>query len=55
MGFADAGLLKLALPALPVHTPPGYAILAEMVAVRAGMAAGCCLRGTQRGSIRSRR
>jgi putative ABC transport system permease protein len=40
LGLAGAGLLKLALPALPVHTPLAYAVLAEVVAVAVGLAAG---------------
>jgi putative ABC transport system permease protein len=40
LGLAGAGLLKLALPALPVHTPLAYAVLAEIVAVGVGLAAG---------------
>jgi putative ABC transport system permease protein len=40
LGLAGAGLLKLALPALPVHTPLAYAVLAEIVAVAVGLAAG---------------
>jgi putative ABC transport system permease protein len=40
IGLAVAGALKLALPALPVHTPWLYALLAEGVAVTVGLAAG---------------
>jgi putative ABC transport system permease protein len=40
LGLAGAGLLKLVLPALPVHTPLAYAVLAEIVAVAVGLAAG---------------
>ncbi len=40
LGWGVAGLLKLALPALPVHTPWLYALLAEIVAVGVGLAAG---------------
>jgi putative ABC transport system permease protein len=40
MGWGVAGLLKLFLPALPVHTPWIYALLAEIVAVSVGLAAG---------------
>jgi putative ABC transport system permease protein len=40
LGLAGAGVLKLALPALPVHTPLAYAVLAEIVAVAVGLAAG---------------
>ena len=40
MGWGIAGALKLVLPALPVHTPWHYAVLAEVVAVGVGLAAG---------------
>ena len=40
LGWAIALLLALALPALPVHTPWSYAVLAELVAVAVGLAAG---------------
>jgi putative ABC transport system permease protein len=40
LGLGIAGLLKLVLPALPVHTPWVYAVLAEVVAVAVGLAAG---------------
>jgi putative ABC transport system permease protein len=40
IGLAVAAALKLALPALPVHTPWLYAVLAEGVAVAVGLAAG---------------
>ena len=40
LGWSVAGLLKLALPALPVHTPWLYAVLAEIVAVGVGVVAG---------------
>ncbi len=40
MGWGIAGALKLVLPALPVHTPWHYAVLAEIVAVAVGLAAG---------------
>jgi putative ABC transport system permease protein len=33
-------LLELTFPALPVHTPWLYAVLAELVAVGVGLAAG---------------
>ena len=33
-------LLGLTFPALPVHTPWAYAVLAELVAVAVGLAAG---------------
>ncbi|TAK44039.1 MAG: FtsX-like permease family protein [Betaproteobacteria bacterium] len=40
LGWGIAGILTLALPALPVHTPWLYAVLAEVVAVTVGLAAG---------------
>jgi len=40
LGWSIAVLLELALPALPVHTPWSYALLAELVAVAVGLAAG---------------
>jgi len=40
LGWAIALALELALPELPVHTPWGYALLAELVAVAVGLAAG---------------
>ena len=40
LGWAVALLLEFALPALPVHTPWSYALLAELVAVAVGLAAG---------------
>jgi putative ABC transport system permease protein len=40
LGLGIAGLLKLALPALPVHTSWLYAVLAEAVAVAVGIVAG---------------
>jgi putative ABC transport system permease protein len=40
LGLGVAGLLALALPALPVHTPWFYAVLAEVLAVAVGIAAG---------------
>jgi putative ABC transport system permease protein len=40
LGLGVAGLLKLAVPALPVHTPWLYAVLAELLAVAVGIAAG---------------
>ncbi|MBI4294238.1 MAG: ABC transporter permease [Betaproteobacteria bacterium] len=39
-GWAIAAALRLGLPALPVHTPWSYAVLAELVAVGVGLAAG---------------
>ena len=40
LGWAIARALQLGLPALPVHTPWSYAVLAELVAVVVGLAAG---------------
>jgi len=40
LGAGIAALLQLALPALPVHTPWSYAVMAEIVAVTVGLAAG---------------
>ena len=40
LGWSIAVVLKIALPALPVHTPWLYAVLAELVAVAVGLAAG---------------
>ncbi|OGA20537.1 MAG: peptide ABC transporter permease [Betaproteobacteria bacterium RIFCSPLOWO2_02_FULL_65_24] len=40
LGWAIALALQLGLPALPVHTPWSYAVLAELVAVVVGLAAG---------------
>jgi putative ABC transport system permease protein len=40
LGLAISGVLQLALPALPVHTPWTYAVLAELGAVGVGLAAG---------------
>ena len=40
LGWGIAGILALVLPALPVHTPWFYAVLAEVVAVTVGLAAG---------------
>lgn len=39
-GLGTAWLLQLAVPALPVHTPVTYIVLAEAVAVGVGLAAG---------------
>ena len=39
-GWGAANLLQLAVPALPVHTPWNYALLAEIVAVGVGLIAG---------------
>jgi len=40
MGWGIAGALTLVLPALPVHTPWHYALLAEAVAIGVGLVAG---------------
>ncbi len=40
LGWSIAVLLRLTFPALPVHTPWLYAVLAELVAVGVGLAAG---------------
>jgi len=40
LGWSIALALQLGLPALPVHTPWSYAVLAELVAVVVGLAAG---------------
>lgn len=40
LGIGTAGLLRLALPALPVHTPWLFVVAAETVAVLIGLAAG---------------
>jgi len=40
LGWAVAQALRLALPALPVHTPWSYAVAAELMAVAVGLAAG---------------
>jgi putative ABC transport system permease protein len=40
IGWSIAGILKLALPALPVQIPWIYALAAELVAVTVGIAAG---------------
>lgn len=40
LGFGLAQLIHLTLPGLPVHTPIGYVILAEAVAVAIGLLAG---------------
>jgi putative ABC transport system permease protein len=39
-GWGAAAALKLALPALPLHTPWLYAALAEGMAIGVGLAAG---------------
>jgi putative ABC transport system permease protein len=40
LGAGIAGLLHAVLPALPVHIPLGYVLLAEVVAVSIGLVAG---------------
>ena len=40
LGIGIAQLLHLALPALPVHTPMLYVVLAEVIAVMIGLLAG---------------
>src|SRR3990170_2204408 len=40
LGWGIALALQLGIPALPVHTPWSYAVLAEVVAVAVGLAAG---------------
>jgi putative ABC transport system permease protein len=40
LGWSAALALHLVLPALPVHTPWSYALLAELVALAVGLAAG---------------
>ena len=40
LGFGLAQLIHLALPALPVHTPLSFVVLAELVAMLIGLAAG---------------
>ena len=40
LGWGIALALRVALPALPVHTPWSYAVLAELVALAVGLAAG---------------
>ena len=40
LGIGIAQLLHLALPALPVHTPVIYVLLAEAIAVVIGLLAG---------------
>jgi len=55
MGWSIAVLLGLTFPALPVHTPWLYAVLAELVAVGVGLAAGVAPPATPPASIRWRR
>jgi len=40
LGIGIAQLLRLAIPALPVHTPLSFVLLAESVAILIGLAAG---------------
>jgi putative ABC transport system permease protein len=40
VGMGLAQLLRLVLPALPVHTPLAFAVLAEAIAIAIGLAAG---------------
>jgi len=40
LGWAVAAGLRFALPALPVHTPWSYAVVAELMAVAVGLVAG---------------
>ena len=40
LGMGLAQLIHLAVPALPVHTPLTYVVLAEAVAVAIGLLAG---------------
>jgi len=40
LGIGIAWGLKVAVPALPVHTPWSYAVAAELMAVAVGLAAG---------------
>jgi putative ABC transport system permease protein len=40
LGIGGAQLLHIAVPALPVHTPWSYVVLAEVLAVLIGLAAG---------------
>ena len=40
LGIGAAQVLSLLLPALPVHTPPSFVLLAESVAIAIGLAAG---------------
>ncbi len=39
-GIGIAHLLQWLLPALPVHTPPSYVVMAELIAVSIGLLAG---------------
>jgi putative ABC transport system permease protein len=40
LGIGMAQLLRLAIPALPVQTPLSFVVLAEVVAIVIGLAAG---------------
>ncbi|MCL2524937.1 MAG: ABC transporter permease [Betaproteobacteria bacterium] len=40
LGIGLAQLIHLALPTLPVHTPPSFVLLAELMAAAIGLAAG---------------
>ena len=40
LGFGLARLILLTLPALPVHTPLSFVVLAEVIAIAIGLAAG---------------
>jgi putative ABC transport system permease protein len=40
LGISGAQMLHFALPALPVHTPLGYSVLSEVMAVIIGLGAG---------------
>jgi putative ABC transport system permease protein len=40
LGGGGAQLLHLALPELPIHTPPEYILLAESIAISVGLLAG---------------
>ena len=42
LGIGLAQLIHLALPALPVHTPLLFVVLAEAIAIAIGLLAGCC-------------
>ncbi|PKO83860.1 MAG: peptide ABC transporter permease [Betaproteobacteria bacterium HGW-Betaproteobacteria-11] len=40
LGFALIGVIRLAVPQLPVHTPFSFVLLAELLAIGIGLAAG---------------
>ena len=40
LGFGIAALLRVAMPALPVHTPLSFVIVAELIAIAIGLVAG---------------